>query len=116
MIENDGAYFALTPLQDEGVDKQVGSSVMVVGEKEFLKTLKEENGQGYAIMIRPKSVLTVAYVDDVPKDFQTLLNKYIDIVLKDLPSCLFSISDVSHHIDLIPGAIFSNKATYKMTP
>lgn len=33
VIEKDGVSFTLTPLQDENVDTQVGSSVMLVREK-----------------------------------------------------------------------------------
>lgn len=35
-ITKNGESFSLTPLPDEGVDKQVHCSVMVVGEKDFL--------------------------------------------------------------------------------
>lgn len=52
VIQKDGTSFTLTPLQEEGKHKKIEPSVMVVGEKEFLKTIKQ-GGQGYIILIRP---------------------------------------------------------------
>lgn len=117
MIEKDGISFTLTPFQDEGLDTQVGSSVMLVGEKEFLKTVNEEGGGAYAIVIKPKTVMTTtSKVDDVPKEVQALLNKYKDIVVDELPSSLPPIRDVIHHIEFIPGENLPKKVAYKMTP
>lgn len=78
--------------------------------------MKEEGGQGYVIIIRPKYIMTVAKLEDVPKEVQTLLNKYQDIVVDELPSSLSPIRDVSHHIDFIQGENLPNKSAYKMTP
>jgi len=41
VIKKDGVSFSLTPLPEEEPDKQIGSSIMVVGEKEFLQIMKE---------------------------------------------------------------------------
>lgn len=38
----------------EGYPQQVGSSVMMVGEKEFLDTLREEGGVGFSLIVKPK--------------------------------------------------------------
>lgn len=118
VIDKDGVSFTLTPLQDEEFDKQVGSSVMVVGEKQFLKTLKDEGGQGFYLVIRPKSASTLAAkkVKGIPSEVQALLDKYKYIAVDELPSYFPPMRDVSHHIDLIPSVKFPKKAAYKMTP
>lgn len=71
VIEKYGISFTLAPLQDENIETQVGSSVMV-REKRILKTMKEEVGQGYAIIIKPKYVMTTTKVENVPKEVQAL--------------------------------------------
>jgi hypothetical protein len=44
------------------------------------------------------------------------LGEFVDIVVDELP-CLFPpIRSISHHIILIPGAIFPNKVAYRLTP
>jgi hypothetical protein len=55
-------------------------------------------------------------VDDLPGEVQELLEEFTDIVVDELPSSLPPMRSVSHHIDLIPGASFPNKAAYRLTP
>jgi hypothetical protein len=44
------------------------------------------------------------------------LGEFADIIVDELPRSLPLMRSVSHHIDLIPGARFSNKAAYRLTP
>lgn len=113
-IEKDGVSYTLTSLQEDGGVVHEGPSVMVVKE-EFLKYLEEEN-IGYAIVGKPISNAATTSKEEIPKEVLAFLHKYEDIGLKDLPSSLPPIRDVSHHIYLILGASFPNKPTYKMTP
>ncbi|XP_059075161.1 uncharacterized protein LOC131875147 [Cryptomeria japonica] len=117
-IEKDGESFTLNPLPNEGADKKLGSSVMVVGEKEFLRTLKEEGDQGFSLIFKPKygSILSTNNGETILSDVQTLLEKYKGIVVEELPSALHPIKDTNHHMDLILGATLPNKDAYKMTP
>jgi hypothetical protein len=55
-------------------------------------------------------------VDDLPEEVQELLEEFADIVVEELPRSLPPIRSVSHHIDLIPGAILPNKSMYRLTP
>ena len=87
---------------------------MMVGEKEFLETMKEE-GEDFAIVIRLKAGMTTSRVDDVPSEVQTLLKKYGEVVVDELPSSLLLIRDVNRHIDFILGASPPNKSAYKLT-
>ena len=45
-----------------------------------------------------------------------MLKEYKDIVAKDIPDGLPPMRSISHCMDLIPGASFPNKATYRLTP
>ena len=45
-----------------------------------------------------------------------MLSYYNDIIVDDFPDDSPPIRSISHHIDLIPGAYFPNKAAYRMTP
>jgi hypothetical protein len=68
------------------------------------------------VVRKPKIVLTSTRVDDLPEEVQELLEEFADIVMDELPHSLPPIRSVSHHIDLIPGASFPNKAAYRLTP
>ena len=60
-------------------------------------------------------VLTSTRVDDLLEEVQELLGEFADIIVDELPRSLPSMRSVSHHIDLIPGASFPNKAAYRLT-
>ncbi|XP_059068990.1 uncharacterized protein LOC131859364 [Cryptomeria japonica] len=115
VIKKGGVSFTLTPLKEDGSAVHEGPSAMVVKEMQFMKNLEEEDC-GYAIVGKPISEATNNDNKEVPKEVQTLLDKYEGIVVKELPNSLPPIRDVSHHIDLIPSASLPNKATYKMIP
>jgi hypothetical protein len=68
------------------------------------------------VVRKPRIVLTSTRVDDLPDEIQELLEEFADIVVDELPHSLPLMRSVSHHIDLIPGASFPNKATYRLTP
>jgi hypothetical protein len=68
------------------------------------------------VVRKPRIILTSTRVDDLPEEVQELLEEFADIVLDELPHSLPPIRSVSHHIDLIPRAIFPNKAVYRLTP
>ena len=44
----------MRPLSEDGKESQHASSVMMVGEKELLKTPKVKNTPCFAIVVRPK--------------------------------------------------------------
>ena len=63
---------------------------------------------------KPRIVLTSTRVDELPEEVQELLEEFVDIVVNELPRSLPSMRSASHHIDLIPGASFPNKAAYRL--
>lgn len=115
ITKKDGVSYTLTPLKDEDKTPQVESNVMIVGEKEFIKAMKEEN-IGFSIIVKPQSIVTTTKKEEFPLEIQNLLKKYADIVVDELPNTLPPMRDISHHIDFIPRASLPNKVSYKMTP
>jgi hypothetical protein len=55
-------------------------------------------------------------MNDFPMKVHELLDEFVDIVVDELPHTLPPIKSISHHIDLIPGESFPNKATYRLNP
>ena len=117
-IMKNGVNYVMNPLPDDGKNDHVVSNITLLGEKEFLNSLKVDNMPCFAIVTKPK--VDAAMTNDVnkvePKEVKDLLLKYKGIVAGSLPSSLPPKRDVSHSIDLIPGATLPNKAAYKLTP
>ena len=76
----------------------------------------EENEVNFAVICKPKVILTSTKISELPIEIQEMLENYCDIIVDDLPNELLPIQKISHHIDLIPGASLPNKAAYRMTP
>ena len=70
----------------------------------------------YAIICKPivKSVGTV--IIDLPTEINDMLGDYQNIVVDEFIDALPPKRSISHHIDLIPGAILPNESAYRMTP
>jgi hypothetical protein len=68
------------------------------------------------VVRKPRIILTSTRVDDLPEEIQELLEEFDDIIVDELPRSLPLIRSVSHHIDLMPRAIFPNKAVYILMP
>jgi hypothetical protein len=68
------------------------------------------------VVRKPKIVLNNTRIDDLLEEIKELLEEFVDIVVDKLPCSLPPIRSISHHIDVIPGASFPNKATYRLTP
>eukprot|EP00253_Pinus_taeda_P026845 PITA_26845 len=115
-LEKDGTKHTLLPLKDDTNKGTPGSSVMLMSGKELLQGVVENEELHFAIVGRPKVILTSTNLDDLPKEIKTLLNDFADIILDELPNALPPIKSISHHIDLTPGASLPNKAAYKLTP
>jgi len=67
---------------------------------------------GYAVVRKERTLLLHTEVSDLPIEIQQMFQEFTDIVVDDLPDKLPTKRNISHHVDFIPGASFSNKATY----
>lgn len=115
-IEKDGVNHTLLPVKND-VDKELPeNSIMLMSGKELLQEVDKSEEVHFAIMGRPKVILTSTNLNDLPEEIQCVLNSYMDIIVDELPNELPPVRSISHHIDLIPGASLPNKAAYRLTP
>ena len=75
----------MRPLPEDRKEIQHASSVMMVGQKEFLKTLKVKNTPWFAIVVKPKlgekgkeGISNERIVG--PKEVRQLLDKYKEVI------------------------------------
>jgi hypothetical protein len=115
-LEKNGRTHMLLPIKDKEVKPEVINVVLLMSGKELLTEVKKKEEPQFIVVRKPKIVLTSTRVDDLPEEVQELLEEFTDIVVDELPRSLPLIRSVSHHIDLIPGASFPNKAVYRLMP
>jgi hypothetical protein len=115
-LEKNGRTHMLLPIKEKEVKLEVSNTVLLMSGKELLTEVKKKEELQFIVVRKPKIVLTSTRVDDLPEEVHKLLEEFADIVVDELPHSLPPIRSVSHHIDLIPRASFSNKATYRLTP
>jgi len=121
-LSKNGEKFTMTPLIDDCKEKVISSSVMLVGEKEFLANLKEEKVPCFAVVIKPKDVnpKKVKVQQPLrrigPKEVEELLERFQDVIADEGKDALPPKREISHCIDLIPGSTLPNQAAYKLTP
>ena len=82
----------------------------------MLQEVEKSEELHFAIIGRPKVILTSTNLNDLPEEIQAVLDNFMDIIVDELPNELPPIRSVSHHIDLIPGESLPNKAAYRLTP
>ena len=70
----------------------------------------------FSMVRKPIVVLTSTYMDDLLEEIHELLENFVDIVVDELPSSFPPIKSINHHIDLILGVSFPNKAMYRLIP
>jgi hypothetical protein len=90
------------------------NTILLMSGKELLKEVKKKEEMQFILVRKPKIVLKNTRIDDLQEEIQELLEEFVDIVVDKLPCSLPPIMSISHHIDLIPGASFSNKEYYRL--
>ena len=114
-LEKNGRTHMLHPIKDKEVKTEVRNTVLLMSGKELLTEVKKKEEPQFIVVRKPKIFLTRKRVDDLPEEVQELLEEFANILVDELPRSLPPIRSVSHHIDLIPGASFPNKAAYRLT-
>jgi hypothetical protein len=115
-LEKNGHKHMLLPIEDKGVKEEASPSILLMSGKELLNEVKKEHGMPFVVVRNPRVILTNTSMDDLPIEFQELLDEFADIVVDELPRSLPPIKSINHHIDLIPGVSFQNKSMYILTP
>jgi hypothetical protein len=106
----------LLPIEEKKVKEEANTSILLMSGKELLREVKKEQEMQFDVVRKPRVILTSTSMDDLPEEVQDMLENFTDIVVDEFPSSLPPIRSINHHIDLIPRASLSNKATYKLTP
>ena len=111
----DGINHTLVPIKDKGASTSHEPKALLLSRKKYLQQI-EEDTVNFAVICKPKVILNNTKISDLPLEIQDMLNDYRDIIVNTLPDDLPPVRSISHHIDLILGASFPNKATYRMAP
>jgi hypothetical protein len=90
--------------------------VLLISGKELLQEIEKNEAMHFSLISRQKVILNNTNMDDLPREVKVILDQFFDIIVDDLPNTLPPLRSISHRIDLILGASFPNKASYKMTP
>jgi hypothetical protein len=115
-LEKDGRTHRLLPIKDKEVKLEVRNTILLMSGKELLTEMEKKEDPQFFVVRKPRIVLTSTRVEDLPEEIQELLGEFVDIIMDELPRSLPPMRSVSHHIDLIPGASFPNKAAYRLMP
>jgi hypothetical protein len=115
-LEKNGRTHMLLPIEDKEKKREGSSSILLMIGKELLNEIKKEKEMQFVVVRNPRVILTNTYVEYFPVEIQELLENFAGIVVDELPHSLPPIRSISHHIDLIPGAILPNKESYRLTP
>ena len=99
-FEKDGIKHTLVPLKEESIAETSSPKVLLLGGKEFLQQMEEEE-VSYAVVCKEKVVLLHIEIVDLPIKVQELLYEYHGIVVDDFSNELPPKRSISHHIDLI---------------
>jgi hypothetical protein len=84
--------------------------------KELLQKIKKEEEVQFALIGKPRVVLTYTNLNDLHVEIQALLDGFVDIIVDEFPNSLSTIRSITHHINLIPKESIPNKEAYRMTP
>ena len=101
-------------MEEEDASRKFDPKTLLLSGKEYLQQI-EENEVNFALICKPKVIITSTKISDLPIEIQDMLENYCDIIVDDFPNELPPITKISHHIYLIPGENLPNKATDRMT-
>lgn len=90
-------------MEEEDTSKKPDPKTLLLSGKEYLQQM-EEDEVSFALVCKPKVIITSTKVFDLPIEIQGMLDSYCDIIVDDFPDELPPVRKISHHIDLIPGA------------
>jgi hypothetical protein len=115
-LDKNGRTHVLLPIEENKVKEESNTSILLMSGKELLKEVKREQEMQFAVVRKPRVILAITLMDDLPEEVRELLDNFADIVVDELPNSFPPIRSINHHIDLIPGASLPNKEAYRLTP
>jgi len=108
-----GKKIVLAPRRDGVNPTLVADTTNLVSMSRFLVEVERED-RVYALLSCGNSAVDEA--SDLPPEVQRRLEEFFDLILENFPPGLPPMRDIQHHIDLIPGSIFPNRPTYRLSP
>ena len=112
----DGVRHTLIPMEEgEPSSRVIDPKTLLLSGKEYLQQIEEEE-VSFALVCKPKVVLTSTNISDFLVEIQEMLDDYCDIIVDDLPDELPPVRKIIHQIDFILGSNLENKVAYRMTP
>jgi hypothetical protein len=115
-LEKNGRTHMLLPIEEKKVKEEANTSILLMSGKELLDEVKKEQEMQFVVVRKPRFILTSTSLEDLPEEFQELLEKFVDIVVDEFPNSFTPIRSINHHIDLIPGKSLPNKEAYRLKP
>lgn len=100
-FEKDGIKNTLFPMKEESTTGTSSSKSLLLGGKEFLQHMEEEEGS-YVVVCKPNVILLHTEIVDLHVEIQEMLHEFSDIVVDDFPSEFPPRRSIIHYIDLIP--------------
>lgn len=114
-FKKDGVTYRIKLIVEEEKVEKAAAKTLLMSGKDFLNDLKEGEGVGHAIMVKPKEEKSSSQTP-MPVEVQNLLDQFKDIICDGAPPTLPPKRAISNQIDFILGASLPNKDAYKMTP
>ena len=85
-FDKDGVNHTLLPMGEEDASgKKTDPKTLLLRGKEYLQQI-EENEVNFAVIRKPKVIMTSTKVSDLPIEIQEMLEKYCDIIVDDFPN------------------------------
>ena len=114
-FKKDGKTFKIQSSLEEDESQSKTPSILINNGKEFIKDMRNEGSEGYAIVLEPKEG-EKQVAEALPSEIQETLDKYKDIVSDGTLATLPPRRVISHQIDFVLSAYFPNKVAYKLSP
>ena len=114
-LEKNGRTHMLLSIEDKKVKGETRNILLLMSGKELLDEVRKEEDMQFVVVRKPRVILTITLIDDLPEEIKKMLEELVDIVVDDLPCLLPPIRSISHHIDIIPEVILPNKEAYRLT-
>ena len=110
-LTKDGVFHKLKPMKKEGEKVCSSARIFLVDGRKFLDGMKHQH-MCYALIPRKDKEGS----SEMPLEVLDLLGEFGDIISDNVPDGLPPVRQISHQIDLTPGASLPNKAAHRMTP
>jgi hypothetical protein len=115
-LEKNGKTHMLFPIEENKVNNEASTSILLMSGNELLNELKKEQEMQFVVVRNSRVILTSTSMEYFPEKVQEMLENFSDIIVDEFSSSFPPIRSINHHIDLVPGENLPKKAAYRLTP